>query len=216
MLTAIMIVSIGALMHGTITYYRHEPWEEYSTLVGDIEINSRRIVEFSLASYTNFTQDESILDVNLQKWKENLTEIYPGSGISLTPDLSEGGIESLNWNNSISTSRASAKFTLDITSIGLEGYNFKVLTALSLAIRNVSNIDSTRNVMFVAVKNENDMPVQDLSKENFRIENSTITSVRPVYSGSDSFEYRIEYTGPTSPHVQVWDQRGIRVIGKLP
>ena len=76
MFTAIMIVSIGALMHSAITYYKHEPWEEYSALIGDVEINSRRVVELCLANYTNSIQDESILNVTLHKWEKDLTEIY--------------------------------------------------------------------------------------------------------------------------------------------
>lgn len=216
MLTAVMIVSIGALMHGTITYYKHEPWEEYSALIGDIEINSRRIVEFSLANYTNSPQDESILNVTLQKWKKDLTDIYPGKGISLTPDLSEGGIESLVWNTSTSTSKASAKFMLNITQIGLEGYNFRVVTSLSLTIKNITNINSTTNEMVVAVESENNMPVLDLKKENFNIENATIISVKPVYSASNTIDYGIIYEGPASPHVEVWDQRGIRVVAFKP
>ncbi|MCW4031400.1 MAG: hypothetical protein NWE80_03450 [Candidatus Bathyarchaeota archaeon] len=216
MFTAIMIVSIGALMHGAITYYKHEPWEEYSALIGDVEINSRRVVEFSLANYTNSTQEESILAINLQKWKKDLKEIYPSSGISLTPDLSGGGIESLVWNMPKSTSKASAKFTLDITSIGLEGYNFSIVTSLSLTIRNITNINSTTNEMIAVVESETGMPVTDLTKGNFRIENSTIVYVSPAYSSSNTFEYRIVYDGPLSPHVEVWDQRGIRVVGFKP
>lgn len=213
MFTAIMIVSIGALMHSAITYYKHEPWEEYSALIGDIEINSRRIVEFSLASYTNSIPDESILDKNLQNWAKDLTEIYPSSGISLTPDLSEGGIESLVWNMSKSTSKASAKFMLDVTSIGLKGYNFSVVTSLTLTIGDITNIDSTKNEMFVVVESETGMPVLDLNKDNFNIDNGTIISVNPAYSASDTFQYRIVYDGPLYPRVEVRDQRGIRVVG---
>jgi hypothetical protein len=216
MLAAIMIISIGALMHGAITYYKHEPWEEYSALIGDVEINSRRVVEFSLASYTNSLQDESILDVNLQKWKNNLAEIYPSSGISLTPDLSGGGIESLVWNMSTSTSKASAKFTLDIESIGLKGYNFSIVSSLSLTIRSITNINSTTNEMIALVESETGIPVTDLNKESFSIENATILFVSPAYSTSDTFEYRIVYDGPLLPHVEVWDQRGIRVVGFKP
>jgi hypothetical protein len=216
MLTSIMIISIGAIMHGAITYYKHEPWEEYSALIGDVEINSRRVVEFSLASYTNSTEDESILNVNLQKWKNDLTEIYPTSGISLTPDLSGGGIESLVWNMPTSTSKASAKFTLDINSIGLKGYNFDIITSLSLTIINITSVDSTKNELHVVVESETGMPVTDLKKENFTIENATVIYVGPAYSTSDTFEYRIIYDGPLSPHVEVWDQRGIHVVGFKP
>lgn len=70
--------------------------------------------------------------------------------------------------------------------------------------------------MVVLVESETGMPVSDLNKENFRIENATIIAVGPAYSSSDTFEYRIIYDGPLSPHVEVWDQRGIRVVGFKP
>ena len=70
--------------------------------------------------------------------------------------------------------------------------------------------------MFVVVQSENGIPIPDLNENNFRIENATIISVRPAYSASDTFEYRIVYDGPLSPHVEVWDQRGIRVVGFKP
>ncbi len=50
---AMMIISIGVLMHRAGTYYKHEPWEEYLMLIGNIELNCRRLVELSLANYTN-------------------------------------------------------------------------------------------------------------------------------------------------------------------
>ena len=53
LLMAIMIISMGAIIHRAGTYYKHEPWEEYLTLISDIEVNSRRLVELSLVNYTN-------------------------------------------------------------------------------------------------------------------------------------------------------------------
>src|SRR5512139_3795263 len=89
MLSAIMMVSIGALMHGAITYYKHEPWEEYSTLIGDIELNTRRDVELSLSDYsTSSVEDDSILGVNLETWQKDLKNIYPSSGIVLESEPS--------------------------------------------------------------------------------------------------------------------------------
>jgi len=44
LMIAMMIISIGALMHRAVTYYKHEPWQEYLTLIGSIELNSRRLV----------------------------------------------------------------------------------------------------------------------------------------------------------------------------
>ncbi|MFW9832323.1 MAG: hypothetical protein ACFFD8_11170, partial [Candidatus Thorarchaeota archaeon] len=127
MLTAIMIVSIGTLMHGAVTYYKHEPWEEYSTLIGDIELNSHRVVEVSLAQATSSGGGVSILSENLIKWQNDLNTIYPTSGIRLSSSgyqLTQG-------------SEPTAKvdiFTLSINSIGLEGYTFSVKASLSFDI----------------------------------------------------------------------------------
>ena len=215
LLAAIMIVSIGALMHSAVTYYKHEPWEEYSTLIGDIEINSRRLVELSLASYTNsFEPDKAILGSNLEKWQNDLDNIYPSSGIILTSNLSNGGILDPIWNIPTSTSSASTKFTLDIRSIGLEGYTFEVVSSLSLTIVSSTSLNATSKEIIALVTSETGMPVPELDETNFRIENSTIMAVDPNYDTGNILEYRILYDGPLSPVVEVWDQRGIRVVGR--
>jgi len=116
MLTAIMMVSIGALMHGAITYYKHEPWEEYSTLIGDIEINSRRLVELSLADYSNsLVEDNSTLGVYLGNWQTDLIRIYPSSGIVLESNpLSYELKNSSRVNSTTSESMARAAFHLTL------------------------------------------------------------------------------------------------------
>ena len=218
MLTAIMIVSIGAIMHEAVTYYRHEPWEEYSAIVGDIEINSRKTVELSLASYTKnlannptaIVQDKSILNNTLKEWENDLTKIYPNNGIVLTHSLIGAGIENPAWNTSTSTSKASAKFKLDIRSIGLEGYDFTIVTSLSLKVYSSTNVTSTTNEILVIVTSETGLPVSDLNEGNFKIENATSVSVSPNF---EILGYTILYTGPLHPHVEVRDQRGIYVIG---
>ena len=100
MLAAIMIVSIGAVMHNAATYYKNEPWEEYTTLVSNIELNSQRLLELSL------NPDDFVNNFN--KWQSDLASLYPGAGIK----LSYTGVY------------PKVTFTLDITSIGLAGYEF--------------------------------------------------------------------------------------------
>ena len=215
LLAAIMIVSIGALMHSAVTYYKHEPWEEYSTLIGDIEINSRRLVELSLATYTNsFEPDKAILSSNLEKWQNDLDDIYPSSGIVLTSNLSNGGILDPIWNMPTSTSTASAKFTIEVSSIGLEGYSFEVVSSLRLTIVSSASLNDTNKEIIALVTSETGMPVPELGETNFRIENATILAVDPVYDAGNILEYRILHNGPLSPRVEVWDQRGIRVVGR--
>ncbi|TRO52232.1 hypothetical protein E2P61_04280 [Candidatus Bathyarchaeota archaeon] len=101
LLAAIMIVSIGAIMHNAVTYYRSEPWEEYTTLVSNIELNSQRLVGLS---------PENEFETNFIKWQSDLTRLYPSEGIQLSYSYDY-------YLNGVT-------FTLNITSIGLEGYKF--------------------------------------------------------------------------------------------
>ena len=223
MLSAIMIISIGAIMNRAITYYKHEPWEEYSTLIGDIEINSRKIVELSLASNTSSKTDADILGTNLEKWRSDLTDIYPSSGIVLIPDYSEG-IETL-WYKSTSTSKASAEFDLDILSIGLKGYNFAIVTSLNLKIisftQTTTTTTTTQNNLVLEVNNENNLGISGLGVQNFDIQGAKreTMSVTSEYDAI-SLKYRIYYDSDLpvgiKPQVQVCDQRGILVVGLTP
>lgn len=200
MLTAIMIVSIGALMHSAITYYKHEPWEEYSTLVGDIEINSRKVVELSLAAYTNPPKDGSILGYNLVKWQNDLRSVYPSSEISLNASS-----YSLSLSPDSSKPTANAVFSLNISSIGLKGYTFSVTAYLYLEVRSATS----PYTLTAIVTDESDQPVKGLGKNNFNINGTIPDAVSPVYEDG-TLVYKILYDGAFLSPVEVWDQRGIR------
>jgi hypothetical protein len=205
LLTAIMIISIGALMHSAVTYYKHEPWEEYSTLIGDIEVNSRRLLELSLASYTNTAPlDDTILSGNLEKWQNNLTEIYPSSGIVLESQLSAA--------SSGSNPRVTADFTLDINAIGLKGYTFSATISLNIAIRSMYSSSLTEHEITTIIKSESGNPVSGLKSGNFRLNNQTVTGVVPVFDSNDVLVYKIPYNGTLPVTVDVWDQRGIHAF----
>lgn len=208
MLTAIMLVSIGALMHGAVTYYRHEPWEEYLTLVGDIEVNSRKLVELSLASYTNSLAGSSILKDNLENWQDDLSNIYPIGEIVLTHDPSS---RMLSSSPDSSNPTAKAVFSLDIKSIGLEGYEFSVVSSLNLGIKVLSG--STYNLT-ATVKSETGEPVTGLDASNFEINDVAPTEVTPFYE-SNTLVYKIIFHGTFPATVEVWDQRGIRAVGNV-
>jgi hypothetical protein len=210
LLVAIMLISIGSLMHGAVTYYKHEPWEEYLTLIGNIELNSRRLVELSLANYTQ-TLDQYILETNMDNWQANLNTIYPSSGIALTTTSME---LTRTWNQTKAISSARSDFTLSIESIGLTGYKFTATAFINLTILNVDSGNIT-----VTVKGEDKMPLTDLSKNNFRViepANTTINRVAPLYHSTEIFVYVIECDAPiTEPvTVKVWDQRGIYVTAR--
>ena len=204
MLTAIMLVSIGAIMHNAVTYYKHEPWEEYSTLVGDVEVNSKRIVELSLASYTqNSGAGASILSDNLARWQNDLAKIYPNDGISLT----SSGYELSRGSNP--TAKVSL-FTLKIGSIGLKGYTFSALVSLSLDARQ----DSSKPPYNIAaiVKTESGQPALNLGLDNFLINGTKPKAVAPFYDQFNTIIYRIEFQGTFPAEVQVTDHRGICAI----
>ncbi len=204
LLTAIMIVSIGALMHTAVTYYKHEPWEEYATLIGDIEVNSAKLVELSLASYTS-GGSSSILNENLGKWENNLTVIYPSSGIILKATNSYMAAGSLS-------SSASADFSLDIRSIGLKGYKFSASSSLTVQI--VSS-DPTLKEITVLVKSESG-PIPSLTTNNFKINGTTPLAVKPFYHATYVLVYTIYYQGTIPATLDVVDQRGIHASGTVP
>jgi len=107
---------------------------------------------------------------------------------------------------------ARAAFTLNVTSIGLEGYYFEVATSLTLTIDSITPINETTNEIIAVVRSETG-PVPNLNEENFKIDGATKTTVYPDYATINAFAYRIIYDGPISPTVEVQDQRGIRVVG---
>ncbi len=222
LLVALMIISVGALLHGAVTYYKHEPWEEYSTLIGDIELNSRRLLELSLVNYTQ-TDNVNVLNYSLGQWRLDLMRMYRSSGITLNFTLENGPTtvygESLDfaqglakrWNQSVSVSSARANFTLSIGSIGLEGYKFTAEAFLKLRV-----IDYTANEVNVAVHAENNMPVSDLKAENFKVNGAPVANITSSYDPTYTLKYTIPYAGASPPMVDVWDNRAIHITGFKP
>ncbi|MEM3566688.1 MAG: hypothetical protein QXK18_07445 [Candidatus Bathyarchaeia archaeon] len=228
LMIAIMIISIGALLHRAVTYYRHEPWEEYIALIGNMQLNSKRLVELSLANYTS-TLNQSILKINLGKWKIDVTKIYPGRGVIIDCELANRSYNiygtnvnylfglNYSWHNQKSFSAANATFTLNITSIGLSGYKFSAVAFLNLTIISVSG-----NKINVTVKAEDKIPVAGLRKDNFQVirasDNTTIqiSSVKSFYDNREMLVYVIECNQniSTAIKVKVCDFRGIQVIAK--
>lgn len=225
LLMAIMIVSTGTLMYRAATFYRHEPWEEYLTLVGDVELNSRHLIELSLANYTQDQTNEAILNDNLWAWRRDLVNIYPSEELSLEFALPDGlqtfyGLTpnpnfrlglNLTWNQTISYSAAQANFTLSIKSVGLAGYRFSIAAVLKLRILNYTGKD-----VYVTVTAEDNMPVIELKKEDFQIKDATLVSVDQYYDATHTLVYLLNSSQPLpSPlYVTVQDHRGIMVTAK--
>ncbi len=215
---ALMIVSIGAIMYSAGTYYRYEQWEEYITLVEHARLSTNRVVEISLANYTAPGNNSTLKD-NLDRWQNDLKKAYPGYGVALTYDLTDGtninysqGLAS-HWNETVSYSAANATFTLNITSIGLEGYKFMAIAFLSLTILDV---DAATDQITVAVTGEDGMPITNLEKDNFQVDDLILTSVTSCYDPDYSLKYTIKCESIPSPSatVTVLDQRGIKVVAK--
>ena len=212
LMIALMIISIAPLLHRTVTYYKHEPWEEYLALIGSVELNSERLVTLSLANYTQ-TLNQNILTENLEKWQIDIMKIYSGRGISLTY---ETAYLNYSWKKQQSLSMANVTFILDIESIGLEGYKFTAVKLLNLTIIaiNESNI-------IVTVKDENKAPVTDL-EENFKVidanTNSTLEDIEVTsdYDEKEQLIYRLvcNCTVLTSVVVEVWSPENIHAIAK--
>ncbi len=214
---ALMIISIGAIMYSAGTYYRYEQWEEYITLVEHVKLSTIRLVEISLANYTA-SGNNSILKDNLDRWQNDLKKAYPGYGVALTYDLTDGtninyseGLAS-HWYEKVSYSAANATFALNITSVELEGYRFMATPFLSLEI----NATTSTNEVIVVVTGRDGMPITNLKKDNFQVDGLNITSVTSSYDQTYILVYTIKCDGniPAPVTVTVWDQRGIKVIAE--
>ena len=220
MMIALMIISIGAIMYSAGTYYRYEQWEEYITLVEHVKLSTIRLVQISLANYTaSGNNSTSILKDNLNQWQNDLRKAYPGYGVVLTYNLTDGtninysqGLAS-HWYENASYSAANATFALNIASIGLEGYKFMATAFLNLTILSVTT--STSEIT-VAVTGEDGMVITNLEKDNFHVDGLNITSVTSSYDPDYSLKYTIKCESIPSPSatVTVWDQRGIKVVAK--
>jgi hypothetical protein len=209
MFIAIMIISLGTILYSTSTYYKYEPWEEYLTRIGNIKLSSQRLVELSLANFTNTNPTTSVLSENLRAWQKDLATIYPAYGIDLRYVLENDGL-SYNWSGKSGISSANVSFLLDINSLGLTGYDFKSnillnLTVIEPPIENAINITIT----------ENGQPVINLKKDNIAIDGYEIANITTHYDE----EYAIIYTiildaaetisQPVT--ISVWDFKGIKV-----
>jgi hypothetical protein len=238
LIIAVMIISIGTIMYSTVTYFKHERWQEYLMVIDNIELGSRRVVELSLANYTilNGTNNQILVN-NLNNWRTNLTKAYPAFGVALTYSAANGshyaygvnasysfGLARL-WYNETSFSAANAAFTLNLTSAGLTGYKFMATSFFRIRILNATNDDGTTLIILTADVEEL-TPLLNLQKNKFEVQvnGETISSANWTLKSArwsdewGSFVYEIRCTSemplPPSYSVQViaWDTRDIKVI----
>jgi hypothetical protein len=224
LMIALMIISLGATLYSMGNYYKQEQWEEYVTLIEHVKQGTINLVDISLAAYTVSEPpfDTDIMKANLDFWQNDLRKAYPGYGIALTYDLANGNdltydtsinyVQGLayQWNEPTSFSAAKATITLNMTSIGLEGYRFVATSFLQLKILNVDPSSKIINATVI----QDATPVTGLKKENFKVENLAITSVTSNFDP----QYKLVYTilcdnlQLSSATLTVQDQRGIKVV----
>ena len=224
LIIAIMIISTGAIMHRAATYYRHERWAEYLSLMGDIELSANKLVELSLCNYTH-SNDAGVLAFNIKAWQNDLATMYPGYGIGLSCDPSNGPVNlggvtvdyssglGRVWDKNSSISVANASFTVNVASMGLTGYKFSTPVMLNLTVLN-----ATGTQIYVSVRRENNQVFTDLEKENFLVTSYNIKSVVSLHDQKNIHVYLIElFTTVSTPFtVSAWDHRGIKVAAQYP
>jgi len=233
LMVAIMIVSIGAIMYGAVTYFKYERWEEYLAIIDNVKLGSQRVVEMSLASYT-LTSNNETLKNNLDQWRCNITKAYPGFGVILTYSNASGshyaygvnmkyssGLASY-WYNRTSFSAANATFTLNITSVGLTGYEFNAFAFLRTRILDVvwSSRDKALTIR-LTVEREGLTPITNLKKSNFQVNvagyasaNFSLARYYNVTYGFFLYEIELQSISrePQGVTVTVVDTRGVKVI----
>lgn len=178
LMIAIMMVSIVGVLYSAVTYYRHERWEEYLTILDTIKIGTTRLVEISLADYAQSFDNETLV-TNLNKWHTHLTRAYPGFGVVLEYSNATIGNGSQTvtsrTGNTQYFSSANAKINVDITSVGLEGYSFAAPAFLGVVL-NATYIDGGDDLLiYLEVEKEGPTPVPKLKKDNFFV-NGTMLS----------------------------------------
>lgn len=235
LLLSIMIVSVSTVIYGTVTYFRHERWEEYVTIVDSVKTGSYYVLEISLANYSQ-TQNQTILRDNLNRWIRDVRKAYPGFGIDLSFTL-ETGIHSaygmslnyslgLNrtWNQKVSFTATNATFNLNIASVGLNGYNFSAHAFLKMNITDALWYKDSNEVgVRVIIEAEGPTPVTNLQADNFllfRVNefNRTFTLYRYYESTLKAFVYELRYSESQNPSlvsvvITVKDLRGVQVTG---
>jgi len=145
LLIAIMIISASAVMFSAVTYFRHERWEEYITVIDGVKAGTASVLQLSLGNYTR-TWNSSVLKMNLDSWREDVKQAYAGFGAIIDYTLASGSYSvygmSLNYNlglasqnlSQVSFLAANVTIGLNITSVGLTGYRFTSAVFLKMNI----------------------------------------------------------------------------------
>jgi hypothetical protein len=115
-----------------------------------------------------------------------------------------------DWNRTVATSAAKVEFSLNISSIGLKGYKFTSIAFLNMRVV----ASSTAGKITVTVRGDTNEVVTDLKSANIRVNNNPVFNFSSSYSPSYYLVYDMDYEGSSSPLIELWDQRGVRVVAK--
>jgi hypothetical protein len=228
LLISVMIISASAVMFSAVTYFSHERWEEYITVIDGIRIGTASVLQLSLANYTQ-TLNDTVLKMNLDAWRQDVGRAYSGFGAILSSTPASGTYSaygmSLNyvnglahtWSQQTSFSAANTTGNLNITSIGLEGYKFKSSVFLKMQIVDAiyyageKSGDPKYVGVQVIVHAEDLEVITNLQKSNFALfqiggANQTYTFLRYYESVSHSgvpalntYVYEMRYTVASKP-----------------
>jgi len=233
LIIALMIISVGTIMYSTVTYFKHERWQEYLMVIDNVELGSRQVVELSLANYTmlNGTNNQTLVS-NLNNWQTNVTTAYPSFGVALPYSAANGSYHAYGmninyssglaylWNNATSFSAANATFNINMTSVGLTGYKFLISTLLKVRIFNATWSSNALEI-YLAVYEEGLTSVVSLDASDFSIKDAnnntiSISSSNRIHHMTYGPIYRIYCTNvttnPVSAQVTVIDARNIKVV----
>jgi hypothetical protein len=247
LLISVMIISASAVMFSAVTYFSHERWEEYIIVIDGIRTGTASVLQLSLANYTQ-TLNNTVLKTNLDAWRQDVGRAYSGFGAILSSTPASGTYSaygmSLNyvnglartWNQTTSFSAANTTGSLNITSVGLEGYKFKSSVFLKMQIADViyyagKGSDPNYIGVQVIVYAEGLEVITNLQKSNFVLfqiggVNQTYTFLRYYESLSHSgvpalntFVYEMRYQVASKPgsvitNISAVDARGIKVTGQ--
>lgn len=195
LLITIMIISIGVIMYSTVTYFKHERWNEYLSLIDNLRVSSRHLMEINLANFTktSFEQrapDRSAISQILNQWKNDLKIGLAGSGVTVDflntsqllsspkivgetyiPERSVYNFIKCYWYYPVSISSFYADLLINLTNFGLYGYRYPILVSLSieLDISYLTDAPTQISELVVNVTRENGLSVTDLTTENFLV-----------------------------------------------
>ena len=185
---AIMMVSLMVIMYSTVTYYRHERWEEYVGVVDNIKAGSQQLLRIGLANFTknfyeNTVREKGTLSNTFNQWITDLREAFPGYGLDVAfvkssrlvtiGGYSRGVSDFIKcyWYYPDAMSSIYAEIDLNISEFGLYGYKTEALFYLYAKVNTsyvAANPDQITDID-LTVMSEEQLPVVDLTAANFDV-----------------------------------------------